>query len=70
MNTKLKVLGTPVCPGCGLEGAEHIGCVESVNTDSQGELFNIVTCNACGYVHGVLPTTLGGSSRGSRSLSS
>ena len=51
----VKTLGDPKCPSCGIGGAEHIGCVESVNTDSKGDHFTIVTCNKCGHIHGVLP---------------
>ncbi|EDT00019.1 hypothetical protein BamIOP4010DRAFT_6465 [Burkholderia ambifaria IOP40-10] len=53
-----KELAAIHCPKCDLGGIaciEQMFCVQSAHRASDGKLFDVVFCGACGHVYGVLP---------------
>jgi curved DNA-binding protein CbpA len=58
---KTKVEPEPKCPSCSAVGTEHIVSRKGGAGSSRGKQFvlapfNVIFCNACGYVYGVTPS--------------
>ncbi len=48
-------MAEPRCPHCGVEGLEHIVSADSHARSKDGmPWFNVVHCDQCGHVYGVL----------------
>ncbi len=48
-------MAEPHCPSCAVEGAEHIVSTDSAVRSRDGKpWFDIIHCDACGHVYGVL----------------
>lgn len=58
---KTKVEPEPKCPSCSATGTEHIVSRKGGGGSARGKQFvlapfNVIFCNACGYVYGVTPS--------------
>jgi len=49
----------PTCPDCGEEGIEKIVCCDSKqNVRGRDPWFQVVHCDGCGHVYGVIAKTV------------